>query len=248
MENNELLRRAEDLRGRCERSGSVTHTGFLTPAERMELEHWARRTADCRVLFSGGRPECERTVCFFLPDWLAEEDFDPAGELRAIRITAHFGTPGHRDYMGALLGMGIGREWLGDIWVAENVAYIFCMPSVQRHLLSIEKVGRCGVTAEELAPASVPAPERKVVQKSFSVQSLRLDAVVGGMFNLSRTEAARQISAGNVSINYQESLKTDFAVKDGDIVSLRGAGKGRVTGTGGTSRKGRLFVYAEIYR
>ena len=128
------------------------------------------------------------------------------------------------------------------------MSYIFCMPSVQRHLLSIEKVGRCGVTAEELAPASVPAPERKVVQKSFSVQSLRLDAVVGGMFNLSRTEAARQISAGNVSINYQESLKTDFAVKDGDIVSLRGAGKGRVTGTGGTSRKGRLFVYAEIYR
>ena len=72
--------------------------------------------------------------------------------------------------------------------------------------------------------------------------------VVGGMFNLSRTEAARQISAGNVSINYQESLKTDFAVKDGDIVSLRGAGKGCVTGTGGTSRKGRLFVYAEIYK
>ena len=85
-------------------------------------------------------------------------------------------------------------------------------------------------------------------QKSFSVQSLRLDAVVGGMFNLSRTEAARQISAGNVSINYQESLKTDFAVKENDIVSLRGAGKGRVTGTGGTSRKGRLFVYAEIYQ
>ena len=248
MENNELLRRAEDLRERCARSGSVTRTGFLTPAERMELEHWARRTADCRVLFFGGGADCERTVCFFLPDWLAEEDFDPAEELRAIRLTAHFGAPGHRDYMGALLGMGIGREWLGDIRVTENVAYIFCLPSVQRHLLSIEKVGRCGVTAEALPPAFVPAPERKVVQKSFSVQSLRLDAVVGGMFNLSRTEAARQISAGNVSINYQESLKTDFAVKENDIVSLRGAGKGRVTGTGGTSRKGRLFVYADIYQ
>ena len=128
MENNELLRRAEDLRGRCERSGSVTRTGFLTPAERMELENWARRRADCRVLFSGGRPECERTVCFFLPDWLGEEDFDPGEELRAIRITAHFGTPGHRDYMGALLGMGIGREWLGDIWVDEGTAIVFCLP------------------------------------------------------------------------------------------------------------------------
>ena len=248
MENNELLKRAEDLRERCQRSGTVTHTGFLTPAERYAIEQWARHAPDCTAVFDGGRPECERTVCFFLPEYLDPEYFDASEELRAIRITAHFGMPGHRDYMGALLAMGIGREWLGDIWVNENVAYIFCLPSVQRHLLGIEKVGRCGVTAEETVLSSVPAPERKVQQKSFSVQSLRLDAVVGGMFNLSRTEAARQISAGNVSINYQESLKTDFAVKDGDIISLRGAGKGCVTGTGGTSRKGRLFVYAEIYR
>ena len=204
-----------------------------------------------RGLGGGAAPPrfpCERTVCFFLPEYLDPEAFDASEYLCAIRLTAHFGTPGHRDYLGALLGMGIGREWLGDIWVAENVAYVFCLPSVQRHLLSIEKVGRCGVTAEALPPASVPAPERKRRQKSFSVQTLRLDAVVGGMFNLSRTEAARQISAGNVSVNYQESLKTDFAVKDGDIVSLRGAGKGRITGTGGTSRKGRLFVSAEIYQ
>lgn len=248
MENNELLRRAEDLRERCARSGSVTRTGFLTPAERMEIEGWARRTPDCRTVFFGGGPDCERTVCFFLPDWLEEEAFEPTEELRAIRLTAHFGSPGHRDYMGALLGMGIGREWLGDIQVKENVAYIFCLPSVQRHLLSIEKVGRCGVTAEDIPPDAVPAPERNVQQRSFTVQSLRLDAVVAGMFRLSRTEAARQISVGNVSINYQQSLKTDFAVRDGDIVSLRGAGKGRVTGTGGESRKGRLFVETEIYK
>ncbi len=246
MENNELLRRAEDLRERCERSGSVTHTGFLTPAERYALEQWAKHTADCRLVFDGGGADCERTVGFFLPEYLEAEYFDASEYLRAIRLTAHFGAPGHRDYLGALLGMGIGREWLGDVRVTENVAYVFCQPSVLRHLLSIEKVGRCGVTAEEVALSEVPAPEKKVLQKSFSVQSMRLDAIVGGMFNLSRTEAARQISAGNVSINYQVSLRTDFGVKEGDILSLKGAGKGSVTGTGGTSRKGRLFVYAEI--
>ena len=246
MENNELLRRAEDLRERCERSGSVTHTGFLTPAERYALEQWAKHTADCRLVFDGGGADCERTVGFFLPEYLEAEYFDASEYLRAIRLTAHFGAPGHRDYLGALLGMGIGREWLGDVRVTENVAYVFCQPSVLRHLLSIEKVGRCGVTAEEVTLSEVPAPEKKVLQKSFSVQSMRLDAIVGGMFNLSRTEAARQISAGNVSINYQVSLRTDFGVKEGDILSLKGAGKGSITGTGGTSRKGRLFVYAEI--
>ena len=51
-----------------------------------------------------------------------------------------------------------------------------------------------------------------------------------------------------VSLNYQVSLKPDCAAGEGDIISLRGAGKGKITGLGGTSRKGRLFVYAEIYR
>lgn len=243
-----MLRRAEDLSARCERSGSVTMTGFLTPAERFQLENWGKHRADCTLAFHGGHPDCERTVAFFLPYYMEAEDFAPEDYLCAIRLTAHFGMPGHRDYMGALLGMGIGREWLGDIWVKDDTATVFCLPSVQRHLLSIDKVGRISVTAEALALTDVPAPARRVKEISFSVMSLRLDAVTAGMFHLSRTEAARQIVLGNVSLNYTATEKTDAAVHEGDILSLRGAGKGKITGTGGTSRKGRLFVYAEIYQ
>ncbi len=248
MESNELLRRAEDLRARCARTGSVTMTGFLTPAERVQLEHWAAHRADCSLLFFGGQADCERTVGFFLPDYLEKDEYVPEDAIRAIRLTAHFGSPGHRDYLGAVLGMGVGREWVGDIRIEGEQAYVFCLPSVQRHLLSMEKVGRWGVKAEAIPLSAVPEPERRVQEKSFSVQSLRLDAVVGGLFNLSRTEAARQIAAGNVSLNYAETLKTDQIVREGDILSLRGRGKGKINSTGGTSRKGRLFVYAEVYK
>ena len=248
MEYDELLRRAEDLRERCERTGSVTSTGFLRPAERRQMELWSRRTADCRLLFHGGGADCERCVGFFLPYYAEPEDFSPDEYIRAIKLTARFGSPGHREVFGALLGMGVGREWVGDIRLDGETAWVFCLPSVQRHLLSLDKVGRWGVKAEPIALAEVPPPQRQVKEKSFSVQSPRLDAVVAGMFNLSRTEAARKIAAGGVSLNYEETLKTDAAVHEGDIVSLRGAGKGKVTGTGGASRKGRLFVYAEIYK
>jgi len=245
--NNELLRRAEDLAGRCERTGSVTHTAFLTPAERCELENWAKRHAPCRVLFHGGGAESERCAAFFLPDWLEEESFEAAEYLCAIRLTAFFGEPGHRDYMGALLGMGIGREWLGDILVKGETAWVFCLPSVQRHLLSIDKVGRCTVRAEAVALTDVPAPELQVKEKRFSVQSPRLDAVVGGLFSLSRSEAARQIETGAVSVNYRECLKCDLAVHEGDVISLRGKGKGRIGEMGGASRKGRLFITGEVF-
>lgn len=248
MDNTELIKRAEDLARRCERSGAVTNTLFLTPAEQYKIQQTLGRSPDCRMVFSGGAPGCERAAVFFLPDYMEEQYFDVSEYIRAIELTAHFGTPGHRDYLGALLAMGVGREWLGDIRITDNKACIFCMPSVMKHLLSLDKVGRCGVTAREIALADVPERKIETKSRSFSVMSLRLDAAAGGMFNLSRTEAAKQIAAGNVNVNYEPCLKTDYQVREGDIISLRGAGKGKITGTGGTSRKGRLFVYAEIYQ
>ena len=247
MENNELIKRAEDLSSRCERGGSVTRTNFLTPAERYALENWAKGRG-ARVLFHGGRQECERTAAFFLPEWMEEDGFDAAEYIKAIHLTAHFGAPGHRDYLGALLGMGVGREWVGDIWVRDSEAWIFCLPGVERHLLTVEKVGRWGVTAESAELIAVPPPVQERKSVSFSVMSMRLDAVAAGMFHLSRTESAKQIALGSVSVNYAQTMKADLPVRPGDIISLRGAGKGTVTGTGGTSRKGRLFVYAEIYQ
>lgn len=247
MEKHELIRRAEDLAERCERTGSITASSFLTPAERYELEQRFSNQNSCTMIFHGGHPDCERTAAFFLPDYLSADDFDPAGHLCAIRLTAHFGTPGHRDYLGALLSMGVGREWVGDIWVDGDSALVFCLPSVQKHLLSIDRVGRISVTAEPVPLTELPAPERKTRQLSFTVMSPRLDAVTAGMFHVSRSEAARQIALGLVSVNYSAALKPDLSVREGDILSLRGKGKGKITGTGGNSRKGRLFVYAEIY-
>ena len=247
MENHELIRRLEDLAARSEKSGTVAGSHFLTPAEQYQAEQYFKN-GGARLLFHGGHPDCERRAAFFLPDWLEPEFFDPAEYLRAIRLTAHFGTPGHRDYLGALLGMGIGREWLGDIWVEDDGATVFCLPSVEKHLLGIDKAGRVSLTAEPLALDALRVPERKVKEQSFTVMSPRLDAVIAGMFHISRSEAARQISLGMVSVNYSLSNKTDYAVHEGDILSLRGTGKGKVIGFGGNSRKGRLYVYTEIYQ
>lgn len=247
MENNELLKRARDLAERCERSGTVCATGFLSPAEQYEIQS-KLGFIPCGLVFHGGGENCERAAAFFLPDYMTEEMLDVSEYICAMKLKAYFGQPGHRDYMGALLGMGIGREWLGDIQVEGDTAYVFCMKSVLRHLLSIEKAGRYTVKASQVALEEVPARKVETESVSFSVMSPRLDAVAAGLFHLSRTEAAKQIAAGNVSLNYGQCLKADCIVKEGDILSLKGKGKGSISGMGGTSRKGRLFVYGEIYK
>lgn len=247
MENSELLKRARDLAERCERSGTVCATGFLSPAEQYELQT-RLGYIPCGLAFHGGGRDCERAAAFFLPDYMTEDMLAVDEYICAMKLKAYFGQPGHRDYMGALLGMGIGREWLGDIQVEGDTAYVFCMKSVLRHLLSIEKAGRFTVKASQVALEEVPARNLETESISFSVMSPRLDAVTAGLFHLSRTEAAKQIAAGNVSLNYSQCLKADCPVKEGDILSLKGRGKGSISGMGGTSRKGRLFVYGEIYK
>ena len=151
--------------------------------------------------------------------------------------------------MGAILGLGIKREWLGDIWVNGEEAVIFVMQTVERHIADgLEKVGRYGVKLQRAELNELTPPERKVKRVSFSVKSMRFDAVLAGMFGLSRTAAASHIAAGEASLNYSECLKNDALVSPGDIISLRGCGKGAVSELGGLSRKGRLFVEAEIYK
>ena len=247
MTNEELLKRADDLASRAEKTGSVTHTAFLTPAEQYQLRAFRPR-ADCRVVFSGGVDGAERQCAFFLPDWMDDADFDPAETIRCIRITADFGEPGHRDYLGALLGMGVGREWIGDILIDGSVAHVLCLQSVEAHLLGIEKVGRCGVKTAAVALPDVPVPERKVKKISFTVQSPRLDAVLSGLFHLSRTQAAERIRAGDASLNYADCLRPDADVRPGDVVSLRGYGKAAVKDLGGQSRKGRTYLTGEVYQ
>ena len=114
---------------------------------------------------------------------------------------------------------------------------MLCQPSVLRHLLSIDKVGRCGVRAEEIALSELPHKARQSEERSFTLMSLRLDALCSGMFRISRTEAVRQIAAGNVSLNYTECLKGDRSVKEGGHRLAARRGQGRLKELGGSSRK-----------
>lgn len=246
MENQDFIKRITDLADRCERTGSVTYTGFLTPAEQYALKS-IHIPAEVTLHLTGGGEGCERQIAFFLPWYLSGEDFDTTEYIRAVKITACFGEPGHRDYMGAALGLGIKREWIGDIRVMGEHCYIFCLPSVEPLLLDeLDKVGRYGVKTATLPLSHVPTPEKKVRTVTFTVKSLRLDAVTGAMFGLSRTAAADLIRMGAASLNYTECDKVDAPVKEGDVISLRGHGKGTLAAQGGKSRKDRIFLTAEV--
>ena len=248
MEREELLKRAEDLRERAERTASVTHTNFLTPAEQFLLRQWALGRGACRLAFGGGAEGAQRAVGFFLPEWFFEDRAPQEEVLRAIHIHAGFGAPTHRDYLGAALALGVKREWVGDILVSGSEAYLICLASVlDTFLLDLTHVGRCGVKCKEIPLSELPAVQLRFRAVQFTAQSARFDTVIGAMFGLSRSAASRLIEAGAASLNYSVCQKLDAPVREGDILSLRGYGKGELAEQGGQSRKGRTFWTAHIF-
>ncbi|MBP5168352.1 MAG: hypothetical protein ILP14_04025 [Oscillospiraceae bacterium] len=248
MEQIELIKRISDLALRCDRNGCLTHSAFLTPAECYLLETRKLPVGEAKLVFSGGRDDCERKVAFFLPYYLQETDFDIGEIIKAVKIRSYFGKPGHRDYLGAVLGLGIERDRIGDLLLYDDTAYLFCLSSVVSVLLrELEKVGRISVKTEQIALTDVPVSERKTKKITFTVKSLRLDAVTGDLFGVSRTLAAELIREGAVTLNYTICEKVDAPIKEGDTLSVHGKGKGRISQIGGRSRKDRLFVEAELY-
>ena len=112
-------------------------------------------------------------------------------------------------------------------------------------LLDLDRVGRFTVKAAQCPLEEVPEEEIRRETLTFTVQSMRLDAVTGGIFRISRSSAAELIRLGAVSLNYAVCEKSDAPVREGDVISVRGKGKGSVTQMGGRSKKDRVFVTAE---
>ena len=247
MRDFDLTRRADDLHRRMLDQQIVTHTGFLTPAEQYALEGLPHLQPT--LTFHGGAADAERRIAFFLPEYLTSETFDSAEYLAAFHLRCRFAAPGHRDVLDSLLGLGIERWSLGDIYTQGEEAWVFCLPSIAGHIgRELTKIGRNGVVVQEIPPSQVPVPERAVESITFSVSTLRLDSILAGTFGLSRSHAAEAIGAGLVQLNYAACLKPAAGVEPGDVLSLRGRGKAKLRDLGGRSRKGRLFVQVEIYR
>lgn len=248
METTELFPHLRDLHKRCINKNIITNTFFLTPREQMEARDFCRRELGTDPFFFGGYPEAERRMAFFLPDWADPDTFDPSPYLKAIEARTPFAAPSHRDFLGSLMGMGIERECVGDILVRGEQAWFFLTPAIAPHVLdSMVHVGRDGVSLSEIECEALPHFEAELKEVTFTVQSLRIDAVVSGIWKTSRSSVQDLVLRGDVTLNYFPCLDKDASVQTGDMISLRHHGKAKILSADGKSKKGRTFVTAGVF-
>lgn len=224
-------------------------TQFLSPALRASVESLLCACGHPRHLFAGGYEGAERTICVFLPHWQEVEDYDQSQDLAAISAAfPRQATLTHRDILGALMGLGITREKIGDILMGEHEAQIVCLRETLPIVLSqFDQAGRYPLTLQEITLTQLTPAPQTVKEIHDTVATLRLDAVVASGFSLSRSKAAQCITTGRVSVNHMECVKSDRLVEQGDVLTCRGLGKCVLAQVGGQSRKGRIILTLHRY-
>ncbi len=225
-----------------ERQNTLQSTKFLSERE-LNVAVPLLEELKIPYVIWGGLDKAERAVISLLPDWLEPERVKggSACPVRVLRAGFAGEKPSHRDFLGALMGIGIERETVGDIIVGEGSCDIVLLKEILPFVKdNLSSAGRTRLRLEEVSEARSEEAEFKLIKDT--VASLRLDALVSSGYALSRDKAAQAIRTGRVSLNGLECLKPDKEVCEGDRISLKGLGRTRLKAVKGLSKKGRIMI------
>lgn len=204
------------------------------------------KTVECQSF--GGYHEAERVrVAFVQAGSSVPVDFG----IAALSVTwdARYRLVGHRDVLGALMGLGIERDVLGDILMDGAGAQVLVDAKMAGWIVdNFTKVAMVPVKVEPISLDAIVPPKEEAKIVRATVASLRLDAVGAAGFGISRSKMAAAIDAQKVQVNWQTAKGTSQAVAPGDVVSYRGRGRIEIKELTGQSRKGRTGVLIERYK
>ena len=247
MTNDAAVRHLLDLCRRNERTGLWQYSGFLSPAEQDDFLR-CPEAAGYPFLLAGGYEGAERRI---LAAGSEEESGPPEPPIRVIAVRMKSDKYAeeltHRDYLGAILGLGIERSLIGDILVREKRAWFFCLEGAAEMLVSsLAQVRRTAVTAEISAP-DAPELQPRFAPMRVNVASERLDAVAAAFLNVSRGQAEKLFGAEKILVNGRPAADRSLRMKEGDILTVRGFGKAVYDGIEHETKKNRLWVNLRKY-
>ena len=135
-----------------------------------------------------------------------------------------------------------------DILVSSHSADVMVSASVAGHLeREWNAAGRTALRVRRIAPEEVCCPVQQTKELRDTVSSLRLDSVLSVGFSVSRGKAAEAVESGRVQVNWEDCQKSDRLLSEGDVLTVRGSGKCRLSAVGGVTKKGRIFITVERY-
>lgn len=250
MDAEELMRRRfRELAEKCYQKNQYTFTGFLGLADVSCFYEMEREFSYVPYTLWGGYEDAERVMLRFgSMEMLGYEEDFPVSCLKVSPVAEKFSdTLTHRDYLGALMNLGIERDTLGDILMVEKSAWIFCTGTmalfISENLTKVKHTTVLCTPVEEI-PSLV---EKDVQEVKLQISSERIDGVVAKVYKLSRSEAAELFRQKRIFVEGRLCENSSRMLKPGDAVGVRGYGKFKYLGEMGVSKKGKLNVVVECW-
>ena len=245
QEEKLFVKRVAEAVLRCENGAEKWVSPFLDERQQQLALAQLSKLQWRKHLFFGGHSNAERKVlAVFCNDFCEESAY-----VNCVQISCHKSEAlTHRDFLGALMSLGLKREVIGDILVwqqkEKSGATVFLTPIARQTVVNeLCTVGKAAVSVEcNVSEPIMPNIGQAALCAHTSVQSLRFDAVLGAALHKSREIAAECIRAGSAAVNARVIVSPHYAMQQGDIIAVRGVGKFCLATVGGKSKKDRIFI------
>ncbi len=235
----------KDLLNNAKRRNEPQYSFFLREEEQEEI---SPILSSGSLISSFFLPEdSERKILFVYPSYLEKEEaLNEASPITLLRIypkSEKFASPiTHRDVLGAIMNLGLKREAIGDIIIHEKEAYVYLLSSIVEEVeRSLSQIKNNKVMIEKLGSLICPYAI-SYIETTFQVSSIRLDAILSEVYNLSRDESKSAINDTLVKMSKHSVFKANTEPTINEAISLRGKGKFVYLGEVGKSKKGKSII------
>lgn len=249
-----LLAQVSDKIEMCENKNKIEYTNFLDLAQIELVQNYIDKLKIENYISYGGYEQSERKLFVIYPEkfnsTVVEKNLVSIVKIVRIQLPGELkGKYAHRDYLGAVIKLGVKREKVGDIIVDNDGADIIVEKDISKFLLEnlsgLTRFSKSKITIEKidnLRTVEVRREEREII-----VSSLRLDNVISELARCSRNKALDIINMERVFVNFQCETKKTKQIKTGDMVTIRGKGRFYIKELVGQTKSGRVIVKIEKF-
>ncbi|MEG1311300.1 MAG: YlmH/Sll1252 family protein [Romboutsia sp.] len=223
------------------------YTDFFNPYEIKNAISILNSNSNIKYTIDGGYDMCERSTIFIYPFYMEYKDIE--NKLKFIKVEGNFKfkSISHKDYLGALMNLGIKREKVGDIIIHENFCQIVVSGDICDFIImNLNKVSKNNVSVSEISKQEIIPSTPNYKDVSFTVSSERLDCIISGLYNISRQDSVKYINNERVQVNYEKITSTSKEIQDNSLISVRGKGRAKIVQIGDITKKGRIKIQAKL--
>lgn len=242
------MRRILDKAEIVSRNYETEHTDFLDPYQ-IRLAESILNRFDIGHYAEGGAEQSERKTVVMFPDYLSKDDIENPVTAIKIEGSFKFNEVSHKDYLGAIMGIGIKREKIGDIYVGSHSATVIVQRDILDYIIAnLERIGKERVKIVEIPLSDIVVPETEYEEKTVVASSNRLDLIISEAYGISRAKSKSLVSSEMVKVNWAPVLEPSFKLSIRDLVSVRKMGRFILEQSMGTTKKEKERLKIKLYK